>query len=126
MPSIASQTVARNLMSSPLVDRAEVKRVRFENGSRNQFGEYEQGDRSETDIMVVTVPLSGQEVLSLPEGLRSENVRRFYTESDVRAVKGGIAPQLSDHLMFDDAEWRVDIVRDWGGVREVICSEIRT
>lgn len=71
-------------------------------------------------MIVVTAPLSGDETQSLPEGLRAENIRRFWVRENVTDASDCVDSKLADEFEFDDGIWRAEIVRDWGGFREVL------
>lgn len=81
-------------------------------------GKWEAGAETSSTIKIVTAPLSGQERLALPEGLRQANVRKFYVATEVRAGEEG-GGTVADVIGYDGKEWRAVIVQDWGGFWEV-------
>ncbi len=92
---------------------------------RNEFGEYVPGVETEIVMQAIVLPVTGDEVLSLAEGLRVENLRKFISETEIRAVQEGDDATLSDQILFDGGKWRVDEVANWGGYFAAICSEVR-
>lgn len=128
MGSRIATRLARRIRSSNLGEQLTVTRIQVGEGSRNSFGEFVPGQNIETDINAVVVPLSGAEVLSLEEGLRSENLRRFFTVEEISSVREGapnIDPSMSDMIRFDGSLWRVEVAKDWGGYHETIVAEVR-
>ena len=65
--------------------------LRSTEGHRNQYGEFVEGATQETPIRCPTVPITGQERLILPEGLRNEDTRKFYVLGDVTGLHYGLA-----------------------------------
>ena len=65
--------------------------LRSTEGHRNQYGEFVEGATQETALSLVSVPITGQERLTVPEGLRNEDIRKFYTINDVTGLHYGLA-----------------------------------
>ena len=125
MANRIAQRLARRIKSRNLRERTAISLFRATPGSRNQFGEFVPGTKTEIAIEAIVLPMSGEEVLSLPEGLRVENLRKFISETEIRAVQEGDDPTPSDRILFDGGEWRVESVSDWGGYFEAVCAEVR-
>ena len=66
-----------------------------------------------TPIEVVSTPLDGDERLILPEGLRSEEVRNFWTKSAVASLdlESG---QDADIIRYQGSRYRAERVAKWG------------
>ena len=79
-----------------------------------------------TTIQIVTSPLSGDDRLLLPEGLRSVETRQFIT----RAAVHGINPDTgedADTLTYNGQRYRAVQVKAWGsGFWEIIGRRIET
>ena len=76
--------------------RGAVTRRRPTNGTYLN-GRYEASAASDTIIQASIQPARGDDLLALPEGGRLHQMRKVYTDSEVRAGGGGQAPdQLID------------------------------
>ena len=64
--------------------------LQFREGSITD-GQWETGDAVETAIQVVAAPLTGQDRMTLPEGIRDEDLRKFWYRGDVTALRYGLA-----------------------------------
>ena len=58
---------------------------------RNTYGEFVPGASVPTPMSLVSVPITGQERLILPEGLRNEDTRKFYVIGDIVGLHYGLA-----------------------------------
>ena len=68
-------------------------------GDYNDRGEFVPGPITRLDIVVVTAPLSGEERLLLPEGLRSEETRTFWTRENVQAQRPAADGDIIEYAM---------------------------
>ena len=97
--------------------------VRIAEGSRNEYGEWLPGGETVTDLRVVTSPAttegSGQDREQLPEGLRKADIRKFWLQLEVAAIKAGVSG--GDLIRYDSQDWQAVKLNDWGGFRELLC-----
>ena len=54
-------------------------------------GEWIDGAPVDSAIAIVQAPITGQERMTLPEGLRDEDVRTFWLQGDIQALHYGLA-----------------------------------
>ena len=106
--------------NSPLIELAV--RVRKSAGFFNDFGEFEEGATSRDDFQTITAPVSGEERLALPEGIREETTRRFWTDYAIRGLTDGAD---SDVIAYLSEDWRVEVLQDWGGFLEIVAVRIQ-
>ena len=66
-----------------------------------------------TPIEVVSAPLDGDERLILPEGLRSAEVRNFWTKAKVQSVDQA-SGQDADIIRYQGSRYRAERVAKWG------------
>ena len=66
-----------------------------------------------TPIEVVSTPLDGDERLILPEGLRSAEVRNFWTKAKVQSVDQA-SGQDADIIRYQGSRYRAERVAKWG------------
>ena len=115
-----SRSVAERLLRSPnVVEAATV--IAYAPGRDNDFGEWVDGASTETDVELVTAPMSGTERQQLPESLRKRNVRKFWTFAELAAVTPG--ENDGDQVRHKGIEYRIIRLNDWGGFRELIAVE---
>ena len=86
-------------------------------GDYTDAGTWEPGQTAEREIRVVTAPVSGKDRDLLPEGLRLSDVRKFWTLERADTVRPGAND--GDVIRYAGNEYRVTIVDDWGGFREL-------
>ena len=78
-------TMIDSLLASPTL--AEIGTlIETTAGYRNDYGEFIEGSETQTDIQIITVPLSGEERAILPEALRLLETRKFFIRGHVVAV----------------------------------------
>ena len=63
--------------------------LRDTEGFRNEYGEFTSGAPIETAVDIVSAPLSGQDRMALPEGIRDEDLRKFWWDGDAAALRYG-------------------------------------
>ena len=97
-------------------------RVRTGAGFFNDFGEFEEGSETRDDFQTITAPISGEERLALPEGIRDEETRHFWTNADIRGLTDD---SDSDVIAYLSEDWRVDVLQDWGGFLEIVGVRIQ-
>ena len=85
-----TRDIAASVLSHPSFLEPAIL-LRSTEGIRNQYGEFEPGAPVATPMSLVSVPITGQERLILPEGLRNEDVRKFYVIGDVVGLHYGLA-----------------------------------
>ena len=91
---VTSSQLARDIAASVLTHPSFLEPcilLRSTEGHRNQYGEFVEGATQETPISCPTVPITGQERLIVPEGLRNEDIRKFYVLGDVTGLHYGLA-----------------------------------
>ena len=71
------------------------------------------GPSTTTSIEVVSTPLDGDERLILPEGLRSAEVRNFWTKAKVQSVDQA-SGQDADIIRYQGSRYRAERVAKWG------------
>lgn len=90
---VLGSAIARDVAPDVLTDSNFTEAaiyLRATEGHRNQYGEWVAGADIETAVNLVEVPITGQERLTLEEGLRDEDVRTFYVQGDVAALRAGL------------------------------------
>ena len=114
--------IARQLLrsNSPLIEGAV--RVRTGAGFVNDFGEFEEGVTTRDDFQTITAPISGEERLTLPEGIRSETTRHFWTNADILGVTDDAD---ADIIAYRSEDYRVSILGDWDGFLEIVGVRIQ-
>ena len=80
-------------------------------GSRNDYGEYVEGTITQTDIKVVTAPLSGEERAILPEGLREIETRKFWLRENIEVIDDD---HIGDKIEYLGKQYRMVGVDQWG------------
>ena len=80
---------------------------------RDAHGNPVAGPSITTAIEVVSTPLDGDERLILPEGLRSEEVRNFWTKAKVQSVDQA-SGQDADIIRYQGSRYRAERVAKWG------------
>ena len=91
-------------------------------GFFNDFGEFEEGTETRDDFQTITAPISGEERLVLPEAIREETTRRFWTDYDIRGVTDDSDADIIAYLSED---WRVDVLQDWAGFFEIVGVKVQ-
>ena len=124
MTAAIKRRVAGRVFKSP--DKLEpVMLVRRLPGQRSEemAGEWVKGGTTETVIRAAVAPITGKEREVLPEGLRGRDIRKFWTESQVRAVTEGKQGSDGDMIRHEGLLFQAYQVNDWGSFREVIGIE---
>ena len=120
MAAAIKQRVAASLFSSPdKLEPVTIKRRAM--GSRNEFGEWVPGTLTQKKVSAATTPLNGDERETLPEGIRSRNVRNFWVKEQVRGVLED--ETAGDIIVHEGLNFRAIIVEDWGEFRQVTAVE---
>ena len=91
---VTSSQIARDIAASVLSHPSFLETaiiLRSTEGHRNLHGEFIPGATIETPANLVSTPISGQERLVVPEGLRDEDVRTFYVLGDIVGLHYGLA-----------------------------------
>lgn len=84
-----SQALAFDVLTDPdFVENAIL--LRETEGHRDNNGRWIPGSSVETAIQAVTAPISGQDRLTLPEGIRDEDIQKFWYPGAVSAVRYGL------------------------------------
>ena len=120
-PPIAHR-IARNILRNPNFIEAAVL-LRDNPGDRNEYGEWVPGDTQEDATELVSLPITGQERKILPEGLRDEEVRKFYWLGDgvalradktdgYRVLLGALADEAEPHTFSAATRQEADTARD--------------
>lgn len=71
-------------------------------------------------------PLSGRELLRLPEGLRSRETLAMWTDGDLRTADES-AGVLADRVAVNGRVYEIELVEDWefhGGYRRFIAAKV--
>ena len=88
-PSIA-RDIAANVLTHPSFTSSAIV-LRQTEGHRATNGQWVAGAELATASTVVNVPITGQQRLTVPEGLRDEDVRKFWLLGDEqRALRAGL------------------------------------
>ena len=88
-PSIA-RDIAANVLTHPSFTSSAIV-LRQTEGHRATNGQWIAGAELATPSTVVNVPITGQQRLTVPEGLRDEDVRKFWLLGDEqRALRAGL------------------------------------
>ena len=118
---IAAQAVFNNPL---LVKKAVLVQRR---GSRDSTGRWTEGAPTSTGVVVVTAPLAGRERDLLPEGLREQDVRKFWLQGDmvtpIRVDDGDQAD--GDVLSFGGASFRAVKANDWQAFSEILAVKVQ-
>ena len=85
-----SRDLARNVLTHPSFLEPAIL-LRSTEGYRDMNGRFVVGTAVETPLSVVSTPITGQERLIVPEGLRNEDIRKFYVQGDVTGLHYGLA-----------------------------------
>ena len=101
--------IASRLLSNALAEDAVL--IEETMGGRNEYGEYVEGTITQTDIKVVTAPLSGEERAILPEALREIETRHFWVRHDLEILDHD---HRGDKIEYLGREFRVVNVEQWG------------
>ena len=86
-PPVAGRIASKILRLPQFIEPALL--VREAAGARDEHGEWQPGALDVTEVKVISIPVTGQERFSLPEGLRDEDVRKFWWEGDAPALRPG-------------------------------------
>ena len=87
-PQIA-RDIAANVLTHPSFTSSAIL-LRQTEGYRDTNGEWVMGAEIATASSIVMAPLTGQERLTAPEGLRDEDLRKFWILGDVPALRYGL------------------------------------
>lgn len=81
------------------------------------------GAETTFNTVAVAVPVSGRELQRLPEGMRSREVMRIFTEDELRTVQPGSDPDL---VSIDGYLFEVQAVSRWvaGGYYEAFAVKV--
>ena len=113
-----SRATAYDILRLPeLTESAIIKRRA--RGDRSERGIWEPGVMTSTPIRVVTAPLEGDQRAVLPEGIREEDVRSFWTLAAVDAIKAD--EKDGDIIEHNSISYRAIQVDDWIGFRAVLA-----
>lgn len=74
------------------------------------LGRYTAGSTSSFDIAASVQPVSGRDLLALPEGLRADETRIVYTTTELRALTSA---SDTDAITIDGETWDVVRVERW-------------
>ena len=112
-----SRSLARRIFrpGSPLLEEAELVHhtaSAFPDG-RDAHGNYVPGLVTTTPIQVATSPIEGEAREVLPEALRSEETRHFWTSAPVQSINAETG-QDADIVKWDGAYWRAEVIEEWG------------
>ena len=88
--ALISSALARDLLNDPnFVEPALL--LRATEGHRDpQHGEFVPGAAIETVVNIVQAPMTGQERITAPEGLRDEDLRKFWYAGDIASLRYGL------------------------------------
>ena len=89
--------------------------TRFAAGSRDAYGEWVEGASSTSTIYVSVQPMPGKERQGLPEGLRSKEVVKLYTGTELRTADQS-AGTSGDVVTSGGVDYEVVTVGRWGAV----------
>lgn len=87
-------------------------------------GKHLPGSPSTFEIRASVQPMSGEELLRLPEGMQTSEVRRLFTATKLVARAGNAVP---DEVAIDDDRWEVQLVESWhslGGFYSVVVRRV--
>lgn len=87
--SILAREVAAEVLVDPNFTEPGLL-LRGTEGMRNIFGEWVEGFAIENATQLVQAPLTGQERLTVEEGLRDEDLRKFWMLGDIVALRYGL------------------------------------
>ena len=90
---VTTPQIANDIAASVLSHRsfqAAALLLRQTEGYYNQYGEFVEGAAIETAVSLVHAPISGQQRLTLEEGLRDEDVRTFWLLGDHPSLRYGL------------------------------------
>ena len=122
MTAAIKSRVAGRIFKSP--DKLEAATlIRQTPGRLNAVGEWAPGTPVEIAIRAAVAPISGKDREVMPEGLRGKNIRKFWTEAQVRAIVEGRNGRDGDVIRHDGLVFQAYKVDDWGAFREVVGIE---
>ena len=84
-----ARAIAANVLTHPSFTSSAIMQRQTE-GHRDEHGEFIEGAAVETPVSLVHVPISGQERLVVPEGLRDDDVQKFFILGDVPSFRYGL------------------------------------
>ena len=115
--AIASRLAASILNSANFLEDGRL--YRHLGSSRNEYGEPVSGPFVRYDVQLVTDPISGEERMALEEGLREEEVRKFWIKGQrVNAILGA---SNGDVIYWNGRIFRVVQVDQRGPFVEVMA-----
>lgn len=98
-----SSVIASFLTGTYTVTRASA-------GAYGSDGVYVPAGTSTLSAPACVQPITGRELQRLPEGLRSSEVRVFYTVVELRCAAPDVAP---DRVSINGSTWQVERVEPW-------------
>jgi hypothetical protein len=87
---------------------------RFAAGSRGTDGRFAPGATTDTTIYASMQPVSGRDLQRLPEGERSRDALKAYTETALQTAEAG-GLLLSDRIVYGGRVYEVFQVQPWVG-----------
>ena len=88
--SALATSLAQDVLISPDFIEPAIH-LRQTEGVRNDDGIWVPGSALELALDLVSAPITGQERMTLPEGLRDEDVRRFWLQGDHPSLRYGVS-----------------------------------
>lgn len=122
MANRIAQRVSRVLSNPAFLESATLLRPGA--GHRNQHGEWVPGADTTTTVQLATWPVTGQERMALPEGLRSDDIRTFCLRETVHPVEEGTDGTAGDRIRYGGTDWRIFQVEAWGGFTKAMGTRI--
>lgn len=97
----------------PILGGEAATRRRFAAGTRGTSGRFTPGATIDTAIVAAVQPASGDDLQTLPEGERTMEVWRIYSDTELRAAVQSTGEQ-ADRVIVDAIVYEVRKVWDWG------------
>ena len=113
MTTPAAQRLGQHLSDSAFTESATLRRQSA--GLRDNNGKWVPGDPVSETVDLVSTPLTGEQRQSLPEGLRTRNLRMFYLAVEVTACLEGTQGKQADIIVYNGGNWHARTSEDWGG-----------
>lgn len=88
--------------------------VRYDSDGAFVDGTYVPGDTTESTIEMSVQPLSGKDLLNLPEGQRNRRLMKGYTAEEL-IVGEEATGQKADRIEYNDTTFEVQTVERWRG-----------
>lgn len=97
-----------------LVGRETITRRRFAVGTRGTDGRFVPGAAADTPFVASVQAAAGQDLEILPEGKRTRDPKRVYTDPGFDLIGADQhTGESGDHLIIDGIEYEVFRVWDW-------------